>query len=430
MGLCFSGPPAPTAPAAEEVTLASAAPPPVAADPGVVAVDGALPSTAGEEEGPRLDDPSGRAMEHFFASLRRTADREAAAVTRVAHFGDSTIVADHITHTLRKKLQGRFGDAGHGFVLAGHHHRRYYHRGIRHRSRGWEPYRVTRRELSSGRYGYGGVLFRGTYGAGSSFATSLRSPVGRRVSRYEIAYVRHPRGGRLFWSLDGANPSVIDTRASTEEDVWEVLQVPDGPHELRLSAGGHGDVRVYGVVLEREGPGVVYDSLGLAGARAARRLHADAGHLAKHVAHRRPDLVVLAFGREEAGDPGVSTEAYKRRLAKVVDRTRAGRPDASCLPFGPVDQGLHGKDAVDGTRRSVIELTASQRKVAASQGCAFFDTLAAMGGPGAMIRWSKQTPPLASERLTYPTPAGYREIADLFFRALLRGFSDYLEETS
>ena len=85
---------------------------------------------------------------------------------------------------------------------------------------------------------------------------------------------------------------------------------------------------------------------------------------------------------------------------------------------------------MDGSRPGVISLTNAQRKVAVAQGCAFFDTQAAMGGPGALVQWSKRKPPLASKRLTFPTPAGYREVADLFFRALLASFSDYLGDTS
>ena len=71
-----------------------------------------------------IEDPSGHAMDAFYAQLERTALSSVAGsghegvVTRIAHFGDSTIALDGITMTTRESLQLRFGDAGHGFVLA------------------------------------------------------------------------------------------------------------------------------------------------------------------------------------------------------------------------------------------------------------------------------------------------------------------------
>jgi len=401
----------------------------VAAGPGQPADRSPEPLPQGRPSGPRIADPDSRGLAPFFAALRRTEAGEAGAITRIAHFGDTTIVADHITHTLRKKLQGRFGDAGHGFVLAGNPDRRYYHRGIRHKSRGWSPFRVTRRELRNGRYGYGGAAFRAAGpGAKTLFGTSKRSPVGRKVGRFELYYERHRKGGILEWSLDGGRPSTINTRGEGPTDAWEVVEVPDGAHDLRLRSAGHGEVRLFGVVMERDVPGVVYDSLGLSGGRAARLLHADPRHLVAQVAHRRPDLLVFGFGREAVGDTGLSEARYKRQLARVVERVRSGRPEAGCLLVSPVDQGSKSRRAVRGTRREVIELTRWQRDVAAESGCGFFDTLEAMGGPGALRRWSARRPSLASPR--FPTPAGYREVAALLYEALVAAYSDFLSDAS
>ena len=42
------------------------------------------------------------------------AAREAGAVTRVLHYGDSLIDMDRITGPLRRRLHKRYGDGGHG----------------------------------------------------------------------------------------------------------------------------------------------------------------------------------------------------------------------------------------------------------------------------------------------------------------------------
>jgi hypothetical protein len=58
-----------------------------------------------------LVDRTGRALDGFFASLERTQRGLPGAITRIAHFGDSVIVSDYVSGTLRRKLQATFGDA-------------------------------------------------------------------------------------------------------------------------------------------------------------------------------------------------------------------------------------------------------------------------------------------------------------------------------
>ncbi|MCA9613998.1 MAG: hypothetical protein KC586_14675, partial [Myxococcales bacterium] len=51
--------------------------------------------------------------------------------------------------------------------------------------------------------------------------------------------------------------------------------------------------------------------------------------------------------------------------------------------------------------------------------------LEAMGGEGSIGRWLRQR--LASGDLRHMTPSGYERVADAFYRALLRGFGEWLE---
>ena len=63
-----------------------------------------------------VEDPTGRALDRFFAALARSDDGEAGALTRVSHFGDSSIGTDGLPHAIRRRFQARFGDGGAGFV--------------------------------------------------------------------------------------------------------------------------------------------------------------------------------------------------------------------------------------------------------------------------------------------------------------------------
>jgi lysophospholipase L1-like esterase len=376
-----------------------------------------------------IEDPTGRALDPFYAALAATAGQgDAAHVTRVAHWGDSTIAADDVTGTLRRRFQKRFGDAGHGFHLIGKGTMPYRHRDVVSEQTGnWTVHSVIRKERSDGRYGYGGHLHRSSGGGQAVFETVKKGPIGQAVARFELFFQRHPTGGRVELSVDGGAPQVVDTRGSDVVDAWEVVEVPDGPHALALDVVSGGETRLYGIAMERPGPGIVYDSLGIVGARASRMLNFDADHLAAQIAHRAPDLLVIAFGGNEAGDKGMNFSRYRDVLTRVVRRVRAGRPEAACLMVAPLDQGDKDRRGKVRTMPNVPKIVAAQREVAAAEGCGFFDTWEAMGGEGAMARWYRSKPRLGWGDFRHATPAGYEVIGNLLYKALLKGFSDYLE---
>lgn len=374
----------------------------------------------------RIEDPSGAALDPFYEALLAAALREPGAVARVAHWGDSTIASDDITSTLRRRLQRRFGDAGHGFVLVAKGHLPYHHRNIRHRGRGWKLFQLIQGRRRDGRYGPGGVLFTSWGGARAFFGTAKSGAINREAGSFEIFYQAHPRGGRMRIDLDGEKLEVLSTRHDRVEDRWREIDVDEGPHLLRVEALGGGQLRLYGVAMENAGPGVVYDSLGIVGARAWRMLNYDADHFERQVEHRDPDLLVLEFGGNESEDTNLTRGWYERKLTEVVRMVRAGKPEAACLLLSPVDQGRRGPDGEIVTVPVLHRIVEAQRNVAAAEGCGFYDVFSAMGGGGAIGRWHQVEPRLAWGDHSHATPEGFEVIGNMIYKALLAGFDDYL----
>jgi len=397
----------------------------------------------GEERGPRrhgltidsaefagidvhLEDADFRGMAPFYEALRRTARGEAGAITRIGHYGDSSIATDLITYTVRRDLQDRFGDAGHGFLLISKGYLPYMHRDVKSRaSRDWMLREIMRNQDRGGLYGYGGIQFRTRPTSWATFETDDRGPVGGRVARVSVLFQRYPRGGQIKTRVDSGPWQLTPTHSDSVQDGIVTFAVPDGPHRLDLRFGGHGGLRLYGVVMERDGPGVVYDSLGLVGARAARLLNFDADHVQSQIRERGLNLVVLGFGGNEAAD-NVQRARYQASYEEVIDRMRSGREDLGCLVFAPLDQGEMGSRRRVVTMASIPDIVAAQRAAARSRGCAFFDTWQAMGGEGAMGRWYAAHPRLALGDFRHATPAGYEVIAHMFYKAMLEGFARYL----
>ena len=370
-----------------------------------------------------LEDPTGHALDTFYAELARADAKEPHAVVRVAHFGDSLIVSDFVSGTLRRALQRRFGDAGHGFVLMANAWPSYFHWDVeRYATGGWEVSRIVGPYAADGWYGLGGVSFSAEKNVLTRVGTTKNGDFGRNVARFVVAYAEDPTGGRFELRVDGVTRGIVDTRAPEKRSRFYELTVPDGPHELEVQTIA-GKSRLFGIVLEREGPGVVLDALGVQGARIRFLDKQDDAHWAEQLRWRRPNLVVYEFGANESGDGFVySMEDFHRTMSDVLAQTQRALPESSCLVIGTMDRAAKQGDEIVSVR-VVPALVEEQRKVAVERGCAFFDTYHAMGGKGSMPIWVRRG--LGQADLTHPTGAGADRLGNWIYGALLRGYSAF-----
>jgi hypothetical protein len=391
---------------------------------GKLAPEGAQEARALEQAPPvPLLDPSGRALDGFFAALQKTARKEPSAITRIAHFGDSIIVSDYVSGTLRRKLQAAFGDAGHGFVLMANAWPAYFHNDVsRYATAGFNVSRIVGPYAADGFYGLGGVSFSTPPNVLSRVGTAESGDFGRNVSRFTLYYLEQPNGGTLELSVDGGAPSELSTAGSVIASKTHTVKVPDGSHTLSLQTK-RGTSRMFGVVLERDTPGVVLDALGVQGARIRFMDKQDDQHWADQLQLRAPNLLVYQFGANESADgflfPMVD---YHRTMRAVLSQGKKALPEASCLVIGTMDRAAKVGDEIV-SLRVMPDLLANQKQAALDEGCAFFDTWTAMGGVRSMPRWVKKG--LGQADLTHPTGVGAEVIGTWIFRALMASYESY-----
>ena len=369
-----------------------------------------------------IEDASGHALDAFFTRLARTQRGDEGAITRILHYGDSTIASDYISGTVRRRLQARFGDSGHGFILTANPWEWYFHNDVTHGSAGeWKASRLAGPITPDGLYGLGGVSFA-SYGGGVAwFGTASRGDYGRRVSRFDVYYLEQPGGGDVELSVRGGPQVRFSTRGSAKVSRVHTLQIEDGEARVALRAMGGGQVRLFGVALERDRPGVVYDALGAHAAMAAYWRRQKPEHWKEQLALRDPSLIILQYGTNESDLWKLDRDDYEAGLAKLVDEMHEIAGNASLLLVAPLDRAevRNGRLA---TRRVILDLVALQRRVALAHGAGFWDTFAAMGGEGAIARWVKARPQLAGEDLTHPTPLGAEVIGDMLSASLVEAF--------
>jgi lysophospholipase L1-like esterase len=367
------------------------------------------------------------AMRRFFEALARLeAGRDVEAV-RIVQFGDSHTAADIQTATVRRALQARFGDGGRGFVAIGKPWRTYLQEGVRTgMSSEWVP------EL--GRSRRGEPPSDGLHGlAGAALITSKRgarawADVSAKSARAEIAYLEQPGGGSFDLYVDGARVARIATGADRPTSAFRAFAIEESTrHPIEVRAAGDGDVRVFGLSLSRARPGVILDALGINGARFTTPLAWNEEHWAEQLRHHAPALIVFAYGTNESGDD-TSQQIYERQIVDALGRVARAVPSASCLLLGPPDRAISTREGWQTSPR-IVEIVSAQRRVAEAAGCAFYDQLAAMGGPGSIAAWAIEDPPRGGEDRVHLTRDGYAALGSSFASDLLRAYATWQRET-
>jgi lysophospholipase L1-like esterase len=420
-----------TVPKPPEVSPAGeAAAPPVGGEEGRTEKPAVRPSTLRKAESLAeasevgLEDEAG-AMGAFFARLRRTEQREPGAVTRISHFGDSPLTGDLISGEARTRLQAAYGDAGHGFILAGRPWGWYGHDGVALKASSWKALSPLLTAGDGGFHGLGAVSFSGSAASRTEIVLEKGG-----FTRLEVTYLVRPGGGHFSVLVDGEPPAEARTDGPARRQGVLSLQLGKEARRVVLSARGDGPVSLHGVVLEREGPGIVYDALGANGAAVHMLTLLDADGWIQSLAARRSDLVILSYGTNESGYEGIPGTRYRLDWIEVIGRIRKALPGVSILVMAPMDRGMRREDGAIVTMPTIPRIVEAQRQIAAETGCAFFDTFAAMGGEGTMARWYEREPRLVSGDFTHTTKGGSDRVARLLVGAIEEAYRDWLEESA
>ena len=356
--------------------------------------------------------PFSRALAELRADARRTP-------VRVVHLGDSLVASDYITDLVRDRLQERFGNGGKGFLFitrpasAG----RWTRSGKG--SDGWQIERLVDTKWPRDRVGWTGVAFTPTGGP-----QSTRYDVeGSRVA--ELLFLAQPSSGSVQLSVDGKTLQRIQTRGFSKtksEAAFARVTLPEGAKTLTLTTSGK--VELHGVVLETGAPGVVYDTVGLLGGMAEVYLRAQPAAFKAQLKQRKPSLVVLMVGGNEAffySRERTTLDEVRAQVKELVARVRANVPDAACLAMSPIDAGVRTMSGEVVPRRGTKEVADILREEARAGGCAFWDAYTSMGGEGSAIKWLDEG--LMLDDLVHPRAKGSDLLGHLLDLSLQRAFS-------
>lgn len=357
-----------------------------------------------------LEDPEDAVAGGLREALLRASTGD--GVARIVVLGGSHVAGDLVTGPLRRALQRHFGDAGHGFVLPLPPYDRYWQSGIEvDEGEGWRTVEPSFKHRVADHYG---PLASALEPVEPAFV-SLRT-AGAPASQVEVLYMAQPGGGALELTVDDAMVT-IDTSDVEAHAASMVLGVSDGEHRVVLRADGEAPVRWFGLVLERAHAGVVVDQIGMNGITPTMLLLAEPETSTAFLRARRPDVAVLWLGGNESGE-WWPVAHHEEQLRGLLERLRAELPGVPCLVLGALDRRQQRGETWE-VPPTLLALLEAQHRTAIEAGCAFYDSSAWQGGPGAVERLEADHPSWMRADRVHLTGEGYEQYAADLLRALI-----------
>lgn len=348
-----------------------------------------------------------------------------AEILRIVQLGDSHTAGDYFTGELRRLLQAAWGNAGAGWVhpaaVPGQRAS-----AVQYALQGWEL--ITQRQPASAdaRLPPGGAMLRSLPATGGHVQLM---PVPPFDGPQRVTALVRPLRARQPLVFESGGVSV--GQQAPDAQGWQriAFSAPEMPLRIQARAGDEWELGPIG--FENGRTGVTVSALGINGAQISHtaRWHAQ---WPDALSATRADLLILAFGTNEAFDQSPRPDSMEDIWLRVIRQIQTALPRAGVLLLGPPDS-LQGRSGASECPRPLwLGLTRRmQRRVAQAQRAAFWDWQAAMSEmktteatetPAAQDcaarRW-QQAGLMGGDGVHF-SPAGYARSAQALAEALMR----------
>jgi len=345
----------------------------------------------------------------------------------IVHMGDSHIQADHFSGSMRQKLQRKFGNAGRGLIF---------------------PYRVAKsnepssyktttntvwdakrnvfynKPLPIGLSGFTiestdslseiNLIVKDQPGLGYSFTKfTLFHEKGKNNYDISVCDDLNCELKKFTYSDKNANPFV--SVAQFEKPMKQIIL-----RSKVVDTATQKSTRIYGMLLENDSSGVLYNMIGVNGAEFKH--YNLSKYFTEQFAYLNSDLVIVSMGTNEAFYGNFDKELFYRNIDTLVTNLKKINPDATVLLTTPGDSYKRGrKGRVKNPDVKIAKETII--KYCLEHNMPYWNLYDVMGGYGSMGKWyvAKLT---AKDRVHF-TGRGYQIQGDLFYNAFINGYENY-----
>jgi lysophospholipase L1-like esterase len=345
----------------------------------------------------------------------------------IVHIGDSHIQADIFSGAVRQKMQLKFGNAGRGLIF---------------------PYRIAKSNEPSSYKTVTNVVWDSKRNVfhekplpiGVSGFTVETSD---SVAEINLTVKDQPKLGYAFTKFTlfherGPNNYEITVCDDLNCEIGLIRPIDKSPNpfvsELKFEkpmkqiylrnkvsdSTLHNTTRIYGMLLENDSAGVLYNMIGVNGAEY--RHYNMSKYFLQQFAYLNADLVVVSMGTNEAFYGGFDKELFYRNIDSLIANIKSVDPNVAVLLTTPGDsfkksrKGRIKNPDMKLAKEAVI-------KYALDHNLAYWDLYEVMGGYGSMAKW--YTAKLSAKDRVHFNGKGYQIQGDLLYQAFLKGYEGY-----
>ncbi|MCF6365086.1 MAG: GDSL-type esterase/lipase family protein [Bacteroidales bacterium] len=176
---------------------------------------------------------------------------------------------------------------------------------------------------------------------------------------------------------------------------------------------------LYGIYLENDNPGVVYNDVGINGASVPSFLKCNL--LEQQTEVLKPDLVILSLGTNDTYTTNFRPDYYKNNYMQLIKSIKKASPETAILFTVPNDSYYRRKNPNENTAKAEDVMY----KLAEELGCGVWDFYKIMGGYNSAFLWHKEK--LMQNDLIHFTKKGYQIKGDLLFSAILKAYGNHID---
>ncbi len=364
----------------------------------------------------------------YFDKLARAKHR----TVRIVQIGDSHTAGDQITGAWRTALQARYGSAGRGVLAPGRPYAGYLTRGVTaSQSPGWSVDGIFGPAWHDGVGAARGLSNYSLSTRVEGASLSLAADAGEAFDRFTVCALHQPGAGTLRLTAGAASETV--PLGDDSGPRCTTLRADEPGYSASVTVSG-GPATITSWSAEHDAGGVVLSNLGTVGVQLTHLTRVDDALLRAELREYRPDLLVVAYGTNEAFSPSLTPGGFEDAFRLQIARLKRFAPGVPMLLLGAPDsatkradlRSADGCEAASPATATVEPLPSSggwtptanlltvqllQRRLAHELGIAYWDWSAAMGGRCTARAWAALDPPLMRPDHVHFTSAGGREIA-------------------
>lgn len=175
---------------------------------------------------------------------------------------------------------------------------------------------------------------------------------------------------------------------------------------------------LYGLSLDNDDNGIVYNSIGVNGASTSSYLRAQL--FTQHLKAINPDLVIFCIGINDAFDPGFCAKCYENNYDTLIAWIKSVNPNCEFLFVSNTDSYYKRKFP----NKRAFEVQNVMINLAKKYQAGYYDLLTVMGGLGSIKTWEKNG--LAQKDKIHLNKNGYIMLGDLMFSTLMKEYSRFI----